>query len=154
MRRKKVWLAAHLLLAHRGLAQTFSFRGSTCSANTARRIYKPEHPCLENTIPSMAELKKLDVGYGYTADGGETHPFRGKGVGLMPTLSEVLARSPGEELLLHLKNDAPRDGEQLAGYLAKLPPARLEKLAVYGGDGAIASLAERLPPCARCPKRP
>jgi hypothetical protein len=64
LRRKKVWLAAHLLLAHRGLAQTFSFRGSTCSANTARRIYKPEHPCLENTIPSMAELKKLDVGYG------------------------------------------------------------------------------------------
>ena len=35
---------------------------------------------------TMAELKQLDIGYGYTADGGKTFPFRGKGVGLMPTL--------------------------------------------------------------------
>lgn len=27
---------------------------------------------------SMARLKTLDVGYGYTADGGKTFPFRGK----------------------------------------------------------------------------
>jgi glycerophosphoryl diester phosphodiesterase len=29
---------------------------------------------------TMKELKALDVGYGYTADGGKTYPFRGKGV--------------------------------------------------------------------------
>ncbi len=27
---------------------------------------------------TLAELKKLDAGYGYTADGGKTYPLRGK----------------------------------------------------------------------------
>ena len=40
---------------------------------------------------ALAELRPLDLGYGYTADGGKTFPFRGKGVGLMPTLDQVLA---------------------------------------------------------------
>ena len=43
---------------------------------------------------SMAYLKKLDIGHGYTADGGKTFPFRGKGIGLMPTLAEVLEAFP------------------------------------------------------------
>lgn len=41
------------ILAHRGLAQTFPMEGITGETNTARRIYTPEHPYLENTIPSM-----------------------------------------------------------------------------------------------------
>lgn len=41
------------ILAHRGLAQTFSMEGITNETNTAQRIHKPEHPFLENTIPSM-----------------------------------------------------------------------------------------------------
>ena len=106
----------------------------------SERIYEPDHPFLENTLPSMKaafeagadiiefdiqltkdgefavfhdwglecrtdaegqikdytmrELKKLDLGYGYTANNGETYPFRGKGVGLMPTLDEVLSHFP------------------------------------------------------------
>lgn len=32
----------------------------------------------------MASLRKLDVGHGYTADGGKTFPLRGAGAGLMP----------------------------------------------------------------------
>lgn len=180
-----------LLLAHRGLAQTFPMEGVTGETNTAARIYPPEHPYLENTIPSiqaafqagadiveldihptrdgqfavfhdwivdyrtngqgvtrehsMAELRALDVGYGYTADGGATYPFRGKGVGLMPTLDEVLARFPGRALLIHIKSNDPAEGEQLAAYLATLPPERLGQLAVYGGDRSIAALQERLP---------
>ena len=43
---------------------------------------------------TMEELEQLDIGYGYTADNGETYPFRGKGVGLMPTLDEVFYRFP------------------------------------------------------------
>ena len=39
---------------------------------------------------TMEELKKLDIGYGYTADNGKTYPFRGKGLGMMPSLDEVL----------------------------------------------------------------
>ncbi|SEM92480.1 glycerophosphodiester phosphodiesterase family protein [Lihuaxuella thermophila] len=180
-----------LLLAHRGLAQTFPMEGLTNETCTAKRIYQPEHPYLENTIPSMkaafqagadvveldvhptkdgkwavfhdwtlecrtngkgvtrdhtlAELKKLDIGYGYTADGGKTFPFRGKGVGLMPSLDEVFRQFPNQSFLIHIKSDDPKEGIQLAGYLSKLPPSHLDKLAVYGGDQPIQALQERLP---------
>ena len=180
-----------LLLAHRGLAQTFPMEGITDETNTAARIYEPEHPYLENTIASMeaafaagadiveldiqptndghfvvfhdwildyrtdgsgpvrehslAELKKLDIGYGYTADNGKTYPFRGKGVGLMPTLAEVLERFPQESLLIHIKSNDPNEGEMLADFLRAYPEERLDSLAVYGGDEPIAVLQKRLP---------
>ena len=94
---------------------------------------------------TMAELKKVDVGYGYTADQGKTYPFRGKGVGLMPTLSEVLAHFPKEHLVLHLKSDEQKDGEKLGEYLSLLSDENLGRLVVYGGDRPIAALHERLP---------
>ena len=180
-----------LLLAHRGVAQTFSMEGITNSTNTAQRIYPPEHPYLENTIPSMeaafakgadiveldiqltkdgqfavfhdwpldyrtngkgvvkdytmTELKKLDIGYNYTADQGKTYRFRGKGVGLMPSLDEVMAHFPDRSLLIHIKSDNPQDGEKLAHYLSKLPEQRLQQLAVYGGNQPIAVLHNKLP---------
>lgn len=179
------------LLAHRGLAQTFSMEGITGETNTAGRIYPPEHPFLENTIPSMAaafqagakmvefdvqmtkdlqlavfhdpildyrtngkgsirdytmgELKKFDIGYGYTADAGKTYPFRGKGVGLMPTLEEVLARFPEGSFLIHIKSNDLFEGLLLARYLQKLPQTRLNQLAAYGGDAPITTLKAVIP---------
>ncbi|MNJ30938.1 putative glycerophosphoryl diester phosphodiesterase 1 [compost metagenome] len=182
---------APFLLAHRGLGQTFSMEGIEGDTCTATRIFKPEHPYLENTIPSMeaafdagadlveldikptkdgqfavfhdwtlecrtnvqgmvsdytmAELKEIDIGYGYTADQGETYPFRGKGVGLMPSLDEVLAYFPSGTFLIHIKSNDAAEGRQLAQYLADLPEARLEQMTVYGGDAPIAALQEELP---------
>jgi glycerophosphoryl diester phosphodiesterase len=43
---------------------------------------------------SVDELKKLDVGYGYTANKGNSFPLRGLGLGLMPTLEEALKARP------------------------------------------------------------
>ena len=94
---------------------------------------------------TLAELKALDVGYGYTADGGKTYPFRGKGVGLMPSLDEALEHFPDRTLLIHIKSDDPREGELLASYLKKLPNQRLTRLIVYGGDQPIAVLQGNLP---------
>ncbi|MFO1100482.1 MAG: glycerophosphodiester phosphodiesterase family protein [Xanthobacteraceae bacterium] len=39
-------------------------------------------------------VEALDIGYGHTADDGATFPFRGRGVGLLPSLDEVLATFP------------------------------------------------------------
>ncbi|CAM3373060.1 glycerophosphodiester phosphodiesterase family protein [Aeromicrobium ponti] len=57
-----------LLLAHRGMAQTFHMEGITGDTCTAERIYEPEHPFIENTIPSMeaafeggADVIELDI---------------------------------------------------------------------------------------------
>ena len=132
-----------VLLAHRGLAQTFDAEGVKNDTCTASRIHPPEHPYLENTIASMdaafksgadivefdihpttdghfvvfhdwtldcrtdghgvtrehsmAYLKKLDIGHGYTADGGKTFPFRGKGIGRWSSLKGSRTRSPPKE---------------------------------------------------------
>ena len=66
---------------------------------------------------SMAYLRGLDVGYGYTADGGRTFPFRGRGVGMMKTLDEVLKAFPGRQFLINIKSADPRESEQLVAYL-------------------------------------
>lgn len=94
---------------------------------------------------TMAELKMLDIGYGYTADQGKTYPFRGKGVGMMPSLPEVVEHFPGKELLLHIKSEDPEEGEQLAAYLSTLKKEERDLLTVYGGDQPIAALKEMLP---------
>ena len=91
------------------------------------------------------ELQALDIGYGYTADGGKTFPFRGKGMNLMPTLDEVLTYFPDRSFLIHIKSDDENEGIQLATYLKKLPAKRLNQLTVYGGDKPIAAIKERIP---------
>ena len=180
-----------MLLAHRGLAQTFPMEGITGETCTAEIIHEPEHPYLENTIPSMEaafkegadlveidiqptkdgefaifhdwtldcrtdgtgktrdytmdELRKLDVGYGYTADNGKTYPFRGKGVGKMPTLNEVLTHFPNKEFLIHIKSNDPVEGTRLAEYLSRYSKTRMDDLSVYGGDEPIKTLKEKMP---------
>jgi glycerophosphoryl diester phosphodiesterase len=39
----------------------------------------------------LAYLRTLDIGYGYSQDGGRTFPQRGLGIGAMPTVEDVLA---------------------------------------------------------------
>lgn len=94
---------------------------------------------------AMSYLKTLDIGHGYTADGGKTFPFRGKGVGLMPTLDEVLATFPGNRFLINIKSNDPKEGDLLADRLQQLPKERLAKLMAYGGGAPITRLRERLP---------
>ncbi|WP_066048678.1 glycerophosphodiester phosphodiesterase family protein [Robertmurraya korlensis] len=94
---------------------------------------------------TMEELKQLDIGYGYTADNGESYPFRGKGIRLMPTLNEVLSSFPEKSFLIHIKSNGGNEGVQLAEYLSKYLDNRLSNLAVYGGDEPIAALKEEIP---------
>lgn len=63
---------------------------------------------------TMVELKALDIGYGYTADGGKTFPFRGKGVGQIPTLEEALAALPRTPILFNFKSKDPAEADLLA----------------------------------------
>jgi glycerophosphoryl diester phosphodiesterase len=94
---------------------------------------------------TLAELKALDIGYGYTADGGKTFPLRGKGAGLMPSLDDVLTAFPGKSFLIHIKSNDPTEGDRLAARLLQLTPHRRETIAVYGGDHPVAALRQRLP---------
>lgn len=94
---------------------------------------------------SMAELKRLDVGYGYTADAGKTFPFRGRGSGMMPSLDEVLAAFPGKHFLINVKSNDPEEGRLLAVALERLAAPDAGRLMVYGGDRPIAVFRDRMP---------
>jgi glycerophosphoryl diester phosphodiesterase len=180
------------LLAHRGLAQSYDVSKVDWDTNTAEIIDEPEHPYLENTIPSiqaafdlgadvveldvrltkdkklavfhdfaleyrtnasglvgdytMAELKDLDIGYGYTADKGQTFPFRGKGLGLMPELAEVFSAFPGKELLINVKDGDVETYQVLwTDYLSSMTKDQLSLITVYGDDDGIDYLREQSP---------
>jgi glycerophosphoryl diester phosphodiesterase len=94
---------------------------------------------------TLAYLKSLDVGHGYTADGGRTYPFRGSGVGKMPTLTEVLDRFPDRRLLINIKSDDPVEADLLAARLRARPGRQRRRLAVYGGRRPTERLLRLLP---------
>jgi len=97
---------------------------------------------------AMTELRQLDIGHGYTADGGNTFPFRGKGIGMMPSLNEVLATFPDRQLLINVKSRDRSEGERLAAVLDGLTSARRSLIMVYGGDEPI-EVIRRLAPDVR-----
>ncbi|TQV67337.1 glycerophosphodiester phosphodiesterase [Exilibacterium tricleocarpae] len=81
---------------------------------------------------TLAYLKSLDIGFGYTHDGGKTFPFRGQGVGMMPTLAELYTAFPDAQFLLNIKNSNPKFPAYLVRYLGEksiLPDA---KIMAYG----------------------
>jgi glycerophosphoryl diester phosphodiesterase len=87
----------------------------------------------ETRSHDLAYLKTLDVGYGYTADGGKTFPFRGKGVGMMPEIEEVFAAFPNGRFLVNYKSNEEREGDMLASLLQSRPEWRPLVWGVYGG---------------------
>lgn len=68
---------------------------------------------------TMAELKALDMGYGYTADGGKTFPLRGTGTGLMPSLDEVLGAIGHASLRINFNSRDPEEAELVLAAFAR-----------------------------------
>lgn len=85
---------------------------------------------------TIGYLKTLDVGYGYTADGGQTFPLRGKGVGLMPTLREVLAAFPNRRFLINFKSNDAGEADLMLAYIDAIGEAEYGRLAFYGAAPA------------------
>lgn len=55
---------------------------------------------------TLKEIKELDAGYKWTADGGRTFPFRGKGI-TVPTLEEVFTALPNIRINIDMKQINP-----------------------------------------------
>lgn len=94
---------------------------------------------------SMSELKALDIGHGYTYDGGKTFPFRGQYKGQMPSLEEVLTTWPDKHFLINIKSNDATEADKLDAWLTAHPQSRPERLMAYGGDRPIARLATLRP---------
>ena len=55
---------------------------------------------------TLDELRGLDAGYRFSPDGGRTHPYRGRGVGI-PTLAEVYEEFPAAFVNIEMKEAQP-----------------------------------------------
>lgn len=81
---------------------------------------------------SLEYLKQLDIGYGYTADNGKTYPFRGKGVGKMPTFIEVMQKFPDKKFLIDHKDGSRETAELLVEIIKSLPADQQKRLYYWG----------------------
>ncbi|MEQ1498457.1 MAG: glycerophosphodiester phosphodiesterase family protein [Novosphingobium sp.] len=95
---------------------------------------------------TLAQLKAIDAGHGYSADGGKSFPLRGMGIGYVPTLEETLSALPTEPILFNL-------GGQDQALSARLIDAllaagrKVEDLGdgFMGSEAAIAPIRQRFP---------
>lgn len=98
---------------------------------------------------TWAELKALDIGYGYTADHGQSFPFRGLYIGAMPRLSDALEQFPKTHFMINIKSRSRSDVQKLMAYIA---PDDLPRLSFVGHDTAMSEI-KTLKPQARVMSR-
>lgn len=91
----------------------------------------------------MGTLKTLDAGYRLD-DGTQSYPLRGKGIGLIPTLPEVLAANPNGAFLINFKSKRADDGAALADLITGLDD-RSQIWGVYGGAPPTRSAQNAIP---------
>jgi glycerophosphoryl diester phosphodiesterase len=82
---------------------------------------------------TLAELQALDIGYGYTADGGRTFPFRGRRKDHIPSLEEALAALPNTPIIFNFKGQDPHEADQLAAALKAARRDVIERRDVFYG---------------------
>lgn len=94
---------------------------------------------------TMEELRGLDVGYGYTADHGQTFPLRGHGIGLMVAIEDVFRAFPNKQFLINIKDGGEEIGQVLLRFMQTLTSSQIKKISVYGNDVALNLLKEQYP---------
>tara|TARA_Y100001956_G_scaffold79082_1_gene91731 strand:+ start:3665 stop:4627 length:963 start_codon:yes stop_codon:yes gene_type:complete len=94
-----------------------------------------------NSIP-FAELQTLDAAYRYSAD-GETFPLRGSGVGLIPSLSDVLDSFPNGRFLINFKSDRRSEGHALVALLEN-GEYQSQIFGVYGGEAPTQVVVQQI----------
>jgi glycerophosphoryl diester phosphodiesterase len=74
-----------------------------CHDDTVDRMTEGNGRIQDHTF---AELQKLDAGYGFSPDSGQTFPFRGQGI-TIPTLAEVFESFPTLWINIDMKQETP-----------------------------------------------
>ncbi|WP_435419229.1 glycerophosphodiester phosphodiesterase family protein [Parerythrobacter aurantius] len=95
---------------------------------------------------TLTELKALDMGYGYTAN-GLSFPLRGRGTGKMATLAEMHAFTPRRTRILYrFTADEAGDADLLAKRLREAGRDPVEaRDAFYGEPAAVARIRQLFP---------
>jgi glycerophosphoryl diester phosphodiesterase len=88
----------------------------------------------------LVYLKSLDIGYGYSHDGGRTFPLRGRAPGGMPTADEVIEAFPRRQLIFELAD--ARAADALVGAFARAGVAIGANHGFAGDPAALARLRQ------------
>jgi len=94
---------------------------------------------------TLKYLQTLDVGYGYSPDNGATFPFRGKGVGKMPLLLEVLEKYPEKKFIIDHKDETTETAELLGKMLGSLDKAQQANLFYWGPIETLKLIQRKIP---------
>ena len=94
---------------------------------------------------NLAELKALDIGHGYTADGGETFPLRGRGIGGMPTAEQALRELRGVPIVFRIAEGGAAAGDALLAEFARVGADPAKGHGFYGDPAALARIEARAP---------
>ena len=96
---------------------------------------------------TLAELKKLDAGYRWTNDGGQTFPFRGQGI-TIPMLAEVFEAFPHLWINVDIKQERPSMVQSFADLIRQHD--MVEKMCVGSFSGRnVADFRKELPEVAK-----
>ncbi len=79
----------------------------------------------------LKKLKKLDAGYKFSSDGGETFPYRGKKI-RVPSLREVIKKFPGVPFNIEVKENETENEHAVVKLLEELGHAEITLLAAEG----------------------
>lgn len=109
--------------------------GLECRTDGAGRTW--DHP--------LEYLQSLDVGYGYTPDNGKTYPLRGKGVGQMPRLKDVLGKYPDKKFIIDHKDETAETAELIGSLLGSLPGGQPANLYYWGPPETLSIIQSRVP---------
>jgi glycerophosphoryl diester phosphodiesterase len=131
-------------LGARGLAMDVR-----ASADGHAMIHRDEDlSCRTDGIGRISErplsyLRTLDIGHGYSPDGGATFPLRGRGVGGMLTAEEAIQGFPTMILLFTLST--PRDAEALVAAFGRAGVPIGDSHGFAGAPAALARLRQLTP---------
>jgi glycerophosphoryl diester phosphodiesterase len=113
----------------------FHDAGLECRTDGAGRTN--DHP--------LEYLRSLDVGYGYSPDDGKTFPLRGKGIGQMPLLREVLEKYPERKFIIDHKDETVETAELLGNLLGSLDRAQQANLYYWGPPETLKIIQRSVP---------
>jgi len=95
---------------------------------------------------TLEEIAALDAGYGYTADGGVTFPFRGKGHTIQPIGRWMRSIPFRAEVMFNFQSDDPHEADMLAAALKEFGrDPEDEGDAFYGHPAPVARIKEIYP---------
>jgi len=90
-------------------------------------------------------LKTLDIGFGYTFDDGKTFPFRGKGIGKMVTLIEVLNKFPNKKFFIDHKDGSMKTARLLVEVIKSLPKDQQDRFFYWGREKTFKYINTEIP---------